>query len=147
MVQRVVKISKITLIYKNNQKIKEENQIKRYLLAPEIMSPWFCGAKSALLHNSLGQRTKSLWFCGAKNKGFVILRGKVCIAPWFRGAKSALLHNFAEQRQIFKSKNTATKEIFFYFFERYFDKWMLFPRFIAPWWLLFTKKYIAGRYL
>ena len=52
-----------------------------YVWAPEAMSPRFSGAKSALLHNSAGQRTKSPWFCGAKNEGSVISRGKVCIAP------------------------------------------------------------------
>jgi hypothetical protein len=46
------------MIYKkkNNTKKKKIG----YLLAPETISPRFCGAKSALRHNFAGQRTKAL---------------------------------------------------------------------------------------
>ena len=39
VVQRVVKISETTIIYKNIKKKREENKFRGYFLGPETMSP------------------------------------------------------------------------------------------------------------
>ena len=59
LVQRFVKLSEITLIHKN------------------YIWPLILGAKSALLPNFAGEKTRSSWFFGAKNKGSMILSAKI----------------------------------------------------------------------
>ena len=60
------------------------------MLAPETLSPFFCKAKSALLHNFAGAKSAMLQnFAGHRMKAQGICR-----------AKSALLHTFAGKRVI-----------------------------------------------
>ena len=113
VVQRVVKLSKITLIYKKKWKTEKKSKFLDICWPLKLCLHDFAWQS---LHCSIIPREKNKVsvICGTKSKRSMILQGKVCIAPWFCGAKFALLHNFAGQRQSFKSKNIAKKVIFLF---------------------------------
>ena len=147
MVQRVAKISEITMFYKKIIR-KKEKKFKfedicwplklclRNFAEQSLHCSIILRGKEQSLRDFAGQRTKALWFCGAK---------------------SALLHNFAGQSMhcsiILRGKDMdirakiQPKMIFSHFLKIYFNMWRLFQRSTAPWWPLFRKKIMAGRYL
>ena len=139
MIQRVVKVSEITMFYKNNEK-----KVKKFKFEDICWPLKLCLRDFAeqSLHCSIISRGKEQSlrnFAGQRKK-----------ALWFRGAKSALLHNFAGQ-SLHCSISLRGKDMdfrpkiqqlmrFSYFLKKYFNMWQLFQRSIAPWWPLFRKK-------